>query len=289
MSVRGVSRFFAVSKVLTCVSCLTAVLTAVTIPSGANAAERWPSKVSAKYAISFNGFSIGSFQLNARISRGSYVLDGDANISALLGLVSWRGLTRSSGHLKNGGPQPKNYNFNFKSSAKSGAVRMGFKKNTIESISMVPPIPVASDEVPLERSHLSGVFDPLSAVMALTKGRSTNPCKQTLPVFDGKQRFNLKLSYVRQQTIDEMRPSGQPGSVIVCRVRYAPIAGYRPTSDIRRMAASNDILIALRPIPKANMFIPYEIRIPTSAGTVVLSSQTVDIVTTDSRQIALIH
>ena len=255
----------------------------------AQAGQTWPAQVTANYSISFNGFTIGSFAFKSRIGSDTYVLDGDAQISALLGIVSWRGLTRSNGSLHKGSPRPADYNFNFKSSANTGLVRIGFGKDRAKEVAMVPDMPVTSDEIRLKPEHVKGVLDPLSAVMAMTKGSATNPCERTLPVFDGKQRFDLKLSYRRQETINEMRPSGQPGVVIVCKVRYQPIAGYRPTADVKRMAESGDIEVALRPIPSANLFIPYEIRIPTAAGTVVLSSQTVDIVTDDRQQIALVH
>jgi len=267
-----------------------AALLAGSVASGpVMAAEGWPSQISANYAISFNGFTIGSFDFKARIGKSGYELDGDAQISALLGLVSWRGLTHSSGRVKRAGPLPKDYSFDFRSSAKTGFVKIGFGKTGAENVSMIPPIPTHSDEVPLTLKHLKGALDPLSTVMALTRGSKTNPCTRRLPVFDGKQRFDLQLSYKRQEAVGATRVAGQPGIVIVCGVKYQPIAGYRPTSDVKQMAASTDIEVSLRPIPSANLFIPHKISIPTSSGYVTLGLNKLQILTNDRQRIALVE
>ena len=49
--------------------------------------------------------------------------------------------------------------------------------------------------MPLREQHLKGVLDPLSAIMVLSRGSSANPCDRRLPIFDGKERFDLVFSY----------------------------------------------------------------------------------------------
>jgi hypothetical protein len=109
-----------------------------------------------------------------------------------------------------------------------------------------------------------------------------------LPVFDGKQRFDLVFTYLRQQAVAEARPSGQPGVAFVCRVRYVPIAGHKMNADTRHMATTDGIEVWLRPVPSAALFVPYQITIPTAAGTATLTSERVNIVTR-SEQIALVN
>ena len=124
--------------------------------------------------------------------------------------------------------------------------------------------------------------------MAISRSENANPCGRRLAVFDGKQRFDLVLSFKRQERISETRPTGQPGVAYVCKVRYLPVAGHRATEETRAMAASSEIEISLRPVPSANLFVPHEISIPTGAGTARLIAQSVRI-TTRNEQIALGH
>jgi hypothetical protein len=133
------------------------------------------------------------------------------------------------------------------------------------------------------------VLDPLSAVMALTRAQSSSPCGRKISIFDGKQRFDLLFSFRRRERVPETRPSGQPGIGYVCRVRYIPIAGHRNNDETRQMAGNTGIEVALRPVPSANLLIPYKITIPTIAGAAVLTSQRVDITTAGMRQIALVR
>jgi len=279
------------------IKCLAAAGAAIAVyaaPTGPLTSEpvvakgtEWPAQVDANYNIAFNGINIGSFKFQSAIRGGGYVLDGDAELSALLGAINWRGITRASGQLSSSAPQPQGYTFTFKSSARTGSVKLGFKDDRISNVSLVPPIPDAEDTVPVTKEHLKGALDPLSAVMALTRPvGAAGPCDRVIPVFDGKQRFNLQLSYRRQEIVEEKKNSGQPGVSIVCAVRYVPIAGYSP-SEVSQMAENDGIEISLRPVPSANLFVPHQIRIPTIAGSVTMSSSRVEITIKDQERIAL--
>ena len=260
--------------------------TAVGGRSAAFAAEPWPTQVQAIYRVEFNGFDVGSFEFNSNVTGNGYALTGDAKLSALLGAFRWQSQTRASGALQNESPRPAGYTFDFNGAGRSGAVKMGFAGDSVSNISIVPPQPAQPGTVAVRVPHLKGVLDPLSAVMSLSRSDGANPCGRRLAVFDGKQRFDLMLSFRRQERISENRPSGQPGVAFVCRVKYVPVAGHRASEETRAMAAANDIEISLRPVPSANLFVPHEITIPTGAGTARLIAQSVRIITR-SEQIAL--
>ena len=55
------------------------------------------------------------------------------------------------------------------------------------------------------------------------------------------------------------------------------------------MAANDGIEVALRPIPSANMLVPYQINIPTMAGYASIVSKRVEISSPGKPQIALTH
>ena len=257
-------------------------------PAAVRSAGPWPGRVSATYRVAFNGFDIGEFKFAATVTGQTYSLTGNAELSALLGAFSWSSQTRASGTVAGDVARPAGYTFDYRTTQKSGSVKLGFSDGRIAGVSMVPPSPASSGSVPVRDFHLKDVLDPLTAVMALSRGKA-NPCGKKLSIFDGKQRFDLALSFKKQVRITEARPSGQPTLGYVCRVRYIPIAGHKNNDQTQQMAANGGIEVVLRPIPSANLVVPYEITLPTAGGTAVLTSTRVEIVTPGQRQIALVH
>jgi len=278
-------RRFSRAVVLGVVIGLSGVVT--TAPSALAGSDPWPSQVTALYKISFNGLEIGTFQFQTTIGAQGYTASGDAQISALLGVFTWRGITRVSGAVDGATPHPAGYSFDFQSSSRSGSVKLGFKQDNITSVSMIPKIEDTEETVPVREQHLKGVLDPLSALLALSRADPANPCGRKLSIFDGKQRFDLAMSFRRNEKIVEARPSGQPGVATVCRVKYTPIAGHKQNDDTRTLANSTGIEVALRHIPSANIMVPHEITIPTGMGPAVLTAQRVEVSTVANGQIAL--
>jgi hypothetical protein len=75
----------------------------------------------------------------------------------------------------------------------------------------------------------------------------------------------------------------------VCRVKYRPIAGHVSDAENSYLATTDDIEVSLRPVPSANILVPYQITIPTMLGYITITSKRVEIDTPGSPQIALLH
>jgi hypothetical protein len=252
-------------------------------------AEPWPPSVHAVYEVSFTGINVGTFEFQSSADGQVYTLTANAKLSALLGVFNWNSDTRSSGRMVGERPKPAAFTFDYSGNSKAGSTKMSFADDSVTNVTHVPPVEFTDGIVPVHEQHLKGVLDPLSAVLALTRGSPTSPCGRRIPIYDGRQRFDLLLSYGGQTRIREQQPSGQPEIAYICRVRYLPIAGHRIDQETKFMASTNSIEIVLRPIPSANIFIPYQITIPTIAGAAALVSKRIDIVTPSKGQIALVH
>lgn len=272
--------------------CLAALgLPAFLIPQQAAAADPWPHEVQAVYKVRFNGFDVGTFEFNSTVTAQAYTLTGNAQLSALLGALSWKGETRTAGTLAANAPKPAGYTFDFNGVGKSGSIKMSFAGDNVANVSHAPPLPPQPDTVPVRDTHLKGVLDPLSAVLALARTASSgsDPCQRKLSIFDGRQRFDLVLSFAREERIVEAKPSGQPDMALVCRVQYVPVAGHKVNDETHHMATTSGIEIALRPVPSANLFVPHQITVPTIAGSATLTSHWVQITTQRNGQIALVY
>jgi Protein of unknown function (DUF3108) len=259
------------------------------LASPAAASDAWPESVHAVYDVNFNGLNVGTFEFRSENKGTAYTLTSSAALSLLLGAFKWSGESRASGSVSTALPKPQGFTFDFKSNSKSGSTKMSFADDAVTNVSHVPPPKLRENVVPVLPQHLKGALDPLSAVLVISKGSSANPCTRRIPIYDGKQRFDLLLAPRGQVPLTERQPSGQPGTGYVCRVKYLPIAGHKIDQETKHMSQTDGIEMILRPIPSANVFVPYQITIPTIAGAATLVSRKVNIVTSGRQQIALVH
>jgi hypothetical protein len=251
-------------------------------------AEAWPSVVRATYDVNFNGINVGTFEFQSHTEGKSYSLSGSAQLTILL--FNWIGEIRTFGLLSSArAPRPAAFSFEFQAAGKTGSTRMDFASGNVTEVRHMPPAPPKPDTVPVREQHLKGVLDPLSAILVLVNYANPDPCDRRLPIFDGRERFDLVLSYKGQTKVNEQQPSGQPAIAHVCRVRYRPIAGHLTDAESSYLATSNDIEVSLRPVPSANILVPYQITIPTMLGYATIVSKRVEIETPGSPQIALLH
>lgn len=247
----------------------------------------WPASVAAKYKLYFGGFEVGKYRFESVSNGNNYTTTGSAEVSALFGAFKWKGGIESSGTLGPAAPAPAGYKLSFKSKSKVGSVTLGFDKAGVKSVDIQPAKPPHPEAVPLKPEHLKAVFDPMSSILAMTHGNGGNPCNRTIPIFDGKIRFNLIMTAKADQRVKEETPSGQPKELKVCKVKYVPIAGHKPKDFEKPWIDYDAMEIAFRPIPTANVYVPYTVTIPTSIGSAVMSAESVNITSSDQTHIAL--
>jgi hypothetical protein len=266
---------------------LVASAAALLSPTRSEAGDSWPANVQASYDVNFNGINIGTYDFRSANEGQSYKLDSNAKLSLLLGAISWTGITHASGKLTSDTTKPQAFGFEYQAQSKSGTTQMAFTNDTVTQVLHTPPPRPKDDIVPVQDQHLKGVLDPLSAVLALSRGTTGNPCGRRIPIYDGHQRFDLVLSIKGHIQIADRSAGGQPTVGYVCRVRYVPIAGHKSDDQTKYMSQSNDIEIILRHMPAANIFIPHQVTIPTMAGSATLVARRVQVTTSGHQQLAL--
>lgn len=241
-----------------------------TAPAGPASAQAGFSQVFARYDISFNGLSIGTFSFHSNLTDRTYELDAKARISLLKGMLyEWKGHTRSAGLITTQGPRPALYRFNYESGDNRGKVELDFDGDAVRKIIIEPPHEPSKRRVPVQRHHKRGVIDPLSAVMLLSqvrgKTRGIAACDQRLRIFDGNMRYDLQLSYKKSSHLDN--GDGYTGLAYVCRVKFIPIAGHKATKkETNFMARTDGIEVWLVPAHNVGLYVPYRIVLPLPVG-----------------------
>ncbi len=243
--------------------------------TSADAAGRMPAQVDADYSIQ-HPLASGQFRFSSRVKGNRYDLQGSAAINALLGFYQWRSNTRAKGYVGRSA-SPRQYRLSYSSGSKQGSVKMSFPLKSASHVKSVPPDQPSRGRIPVKASDLRGVLDPLSSILAFTvpnsgKVAGVNPCKGRIPVFDGKQRFDLKLSSKGRASFQGSSVRGLSRTAYVCRVKYRPVGGYKMNRETQFMMNNDGIEIWLVPARSAGLFIPHKLVIPTVVGTAVVTN-----------------
>ena len=279
------------------ISKATAILmfSAFLAPLHAETVTSWATQVSSSYKLSFTGFGeIGKINFQTSLNGSDYSTVGSSEIKIPL-IYTWSSKINGGGKLIGETPRPSAYAFSSQGkpiigSVKHNSTRLGFQDYAIQHVTILPPhTPGGPKYVPLRPEHMKEGLDPITAVMMLTRLNATEPCKRTIPIFDGKQRFDLQMSPAGQQKVVEARPSGQPVIGFVCKVKYVPIAGHKNNDETKHASEKTEIEVLLRPVPSANLLVPYRVTVATKYGTGTMTLQKMDIIAPGQKQIALVH
>ncbi|HEV7690540.1 MAG TPA: DUF3108 domain-containing protein [Hyphomonadaceae bacterium] len=94
------------------------------------------------------------------------------------------------------------------------------------------------------KGQMLEAVDPLSAILELTlraDASTQNPCGGPLRIFDGKQRYDLKLKFGKRM---EWKSKAYKGPAIVCSVEYVEIAGFKNRTAAQKARDKADIVWA---------------------------------------------
>lgn len=229
--------------------------------------------ISAVYNVQVGKINLGDFRLTTVFRGETYEMRGEGHFAILQGLLyEWRGTTASSGRVTMAGPKPSMYALSYSNGGSKGEqLRMTFADGGVKQVSIYPDKRPNPRTIPVTRQQLEGVVDPMSG--AFLTARSQNPngdltvCNQTLPVFDGKQRFDLVLTPKKAVSVRKTTPTGYGGVAVICAVKFIPIAGYQPDNPgIRLMTETDEIEVWLIPVRGTHLYVPYRIVLPTPMG-----------------------
>jgi uncharacterized protein DUF3108 len=237
---------------------------------------RAQGKLEARYTASVGGIPLGKGAWVIEIGEGQYTTAASGRVTGVLRAVtSGEGSAAARGNLTAGHPVPSSYAVHVTSDDKTDEVRMAFNAGTVKELVAEPPFAPSPDRVPVTEAHRKGVIDPMSAGLMPVAGTGDvlvpEACQRTLPIFDGRQRFDLTLAFKRLDKVNADK--GYQGPVVVCQVTYQPLAGHRPSRyAIKYLMEQRDMEIWLAPIAGTRFLVPYRIQVPTLLGSAVLEA-----------------
>ena len=176
------------------------------------------------------GVTLGKVDLNTTIRGDQY-----HSVSSLQtgGVVNafWQSEIQAT---SNGTVVPKNLrpglydSFYTGRSDKKQEVSLTYEPNGPIRLFADPPYSVTGYEVTPDQQK--GTLDPLSTMTYLVSGFGTdasNPCAITLPVFDGRRRYNIEVTKVKETDVS-MDNGLYRGKAFLCQIKYRQLAGFKP-------------------------------------------------------------
>jgi len=232
-------------------------------------------KLEAQYVASLAGIPVGRGVWVVDVSDDQYTATASGKTTGLMRVFAG-GMGSAAGRgTVNGKPVSSTYAATISSDKKVDQVRMAVSAGTVKEYSAEPVWPPTPDRVPVTEAHRHGIIDPMSAWLMPVAGNGDplkpDACHRTLPVFDGRGRYDLILAFKRMDRVTSER--GYSGPVVVCSVQYLPISGHRPDrAAIKFLMAQRDIEVALAPVAGTRIVVPYRIAVPTTLGWAVLEA-----------------
>ena len=143
----------------------------------------------------------------------------------------------------------------------------------IRSMEVAPQFKPNKERIKITNRHKRNAIDPLSAAL-MPVGRAKDSlgpkaCSRKLPVFDGWTRFDIKLSY---QGTKEVSGMAMTVPVVVCKARWVPVAGHRPSKESVKYMARANMEVWIAPMGRDNVLIPYRIAIDTKNGRLLVQA-----------------
>ena len=260
------------ASVLASLGALAGLLAAVIAPGAADAAEQ---TVTTQYGMSIIGLPIGRASFDTVIDGGRFTVDGSMSSAGLGSLVSDTGGTsRVSGRVTQSGFVASNYGLDYTSDKRRWTSKVAFNGGRVTSADVSPkrnkPKP---GYVPVQRSQLSSVVDPLSGLMLKAKD-AASVCGRTLALYDGWSRLDLALSPSGSR---QYKMPGYSGPATVCTARIRPVSGYDKGSKGLNYLKSQTIEVWFAPIARKDVFVPVYAKIPTQVGALTLSATSVSV------------
>ena len=251
-------------------------LTAITTSTIVEAEPPKPTQISIRYNATLAGIYVGTARLQIALTRNAYNIAATGSLGGVLkSLIGFKLTVNSYGILSNRKMIPQRYTTDYGTRDSSRSIKINYSASHKAMVSAEPPFFPSRSRIALKPGHLKNTLDPLSALLMPVKKNlgaiSPDNCQRLMPVFDGRMRYNLKVSRSETQKPNH-KIRGFKGPVIICRIKIQPVSGYSiPKGGRKKTPANGDIEIWLTPTGPAGVLIPVKGRLPTPLGIAEIS------------------
>jgi hypothetical protein len=237
------------------------------------AAATRPAAADDVVAMEFEGFGPAGLHLLTthtviEEAPARYKIEGDfatAGIGALFVNIANRSVTQ--GREVADKPQPVIFNSETDRNGVEQHLRVDYRSDGTPNGSVTPP---PKDPVtPINYSQLTGTVDNLTAYLLLERQLARDGgCTLTVPVFDGRHRYDLQFSDAGHHTLSPAEGQNFSGPTQACHMARTKIGGFYVDKSREEGASAGTIWYA-KLIP-GDLAVPVRVGMETEIGTITL-------------------
>ena len=224
------------------------------------------------YKIHLGGFHLAQVNVRTVMHEDEYVSVSKVETKGLVDVFASADIQLiSTGEVIEGRVAPRTYNSDQIEKNKRQLVGLLFGQEGPLEIDANPPYDL--ERFPVSEDLKRRTVDPLSAALFVTLGSTASrsePCGEIVPIFDGKRRYNLNLTYIETEEINLGRDGGYNGEALHCRLEYERVAGFKPPKPGKRKTQVPPIDIWLAPFNDGKLMIPVRMQADSDFGGAVV-------------------
>jgi len=199
---------------------ISALLVATLMLAGSAEAQA-PLNFTSDYVVRIYGLTVGRASFQATIAGDNYRVNGTLRSAGLARIFDQTDANaRASGRVQPGKVTPERFVLDFVQGGRKTTTDISFRRGNVASTRISPEPKPGKKLVPVSRSDLRSVADPVSAAL-IARGTPQEVCGRTLRVYEGATRIDVKLSLAGVGQVD-----GVGANAVTCRADVRPVSGY---------------------------------------------------------------
>jgi hypothetical protein len=187
------------------------------------------SRLSVAYTIAFWSLPIGGTSFDIRLTPAGYTTSSHFETSGIVSAF-WQSIidASSTGQLSPRSVSPTLYDSFYRRGKKHQRVKLTYAPDGMPITTADPPY--NQNRYPVTDVQKKEGLDPLGAATAVLAGvheSPANPCGTVAPVFDGRRRYNIEFTWLRDEDV-KLENGLYNGKAHLCQLHYNQIAGFKP-------------------------------------------------------------
>jgi len=225
--------------------------TAFSLPAESESV-RTGSTLDIGYAISFWSLPIGHADYEGTLGVNAYSAKGHFETGGVIG-VFWKSVVDATvdGSIGMASISPAVYDSHSQNHNRP-MQRVNVKFQNGDPATFADP-PYDMKRYPVSEVQKKGTVDPMSALTSIFAGINAGgdrPCGADVHVFDGRRRYDLRLTYVKDESV-KLDNGVFNGTARLCEIYYDAIAGY-PQRDALAWQTSPKMFADVVDVPAAD-------------------------------------
>ena len=266
-----------------------AIAVLVGFPLTGQAADK-PLQLDLRIDLYAAGLHAMAMDISAKLEGMRYRIKANARTQGMADFIAqWRSDSSSEGVIEDGRVKPAWHRQDGRWRFNERLTRLYYDRDGDVEASITPP-PDDDDREPVPDALRAGTLDVLSATLTgvVVQGPEAY-CNRAVPIFDGRRRYDLRLSVVGEDVLAPSKLSSFAGRALKCEVSVERVAGFKKDAEAdeeERRDERPPAYLWVAHLPDAGVVVPVRLEAASKYGKAVGHLTTVRTRRDDPRQAA---